>query len=59
MNTIKVKGKSVYGNVLLYVVSDHKAAVETLTGKKTVDKKDIAALRALGFTIEMTGESPE
>lgn len=40
-----------YGTDHSYIVSEHKEAVETLTGKKTVTSRDIEALKALGFTV--------
>jgi hypothetical protein len=50
--TIHVKVKSVYGNDLMYVVEPGKAnLVRLLTGKKTVSKKDIYALRGLGIEV--------
>jgi hypothetical protein len=52
---IKVHEKAVYGQTLLYVTDkDQAVVVATLTGKKTVGNSDLAALRALGLTIEVT-----
>lgn len=50
---IKVEKKRVYGNDLIYVISEHKHHIETLTGKLTIDKADIRALTNLGFDIEV------
>lgn len=51
-NIIKIETKSVYGNDLMYVVSEHAEAIQNLTGKKTIDASDIKQLKALGFTFE-------
>jgi hypothetical protein len=44
--------RNVYGQTLLYVVGAEGAAIQTLTGKKTVTRGDLAALEALGHTTE-------
>ena len=36
----------------MYVVSEQAEAIKSLTGKKTIDRHDIAALRALGLVVE-------
>ena len=51
-NIIKIETKSVYGNDLMYVVSEHAEAIQNLTGKKTIDASDIKQLKTLGFTCE-------
>ena len=51
-NIIKIETKSVYGNDLMYVVSEHAEAIQSLTGKKTIDASDIKQLKVLGFTFE-------
>jgi hypothetical protein len=50
--TIKVEKKRVYGNDLIYIKSEHAAAIKQLTGKLTIDKQNIEALEQLGYTIE-------
>ena len=53
---IHVKVKSVYGNDLIYVVEAWAAAyISTLTGKKTVTKHDIEALKGLGIEVIHNG----
>jgi hypothetical protein len=53
---IHVVVKSVYGNDLIYVVEPWAAElIATLTGKKTVSKHDIAALRGLGIEVIHNG----
>lgn len=42
--------KTVYGRDHLYIASEHATAIETLTGKKTIDWTDVHALESLGFT---------
>ena len=51
-NIIKIETKSVYGNDLMYIVSEHAEAIQSLTGKKTIDALDMKQLRTLGFTLE-------
>ena len=51
-NIIKIETKSVYGNDLMYIVSEHAEAIQNLTGKKTIDASDMKQLRTLGFTLE-------
>lgn len=48
---ITIEKRNVYGNELIYVVSDHAKAISKLTGKKTIDENDIATLEELGFTV--------
>jgi len=44
--------RSAFGNDYEYIVDkDIAANVQQLTGKKTVDSYDLAALKALGHTI--------
>ena len=47
---IQVQTKSVYGNDLMYIVSEHAAPIRALTGKKTIDSNDINQLKKLGFS---------
>lgn len=49
--TIRYYRKNVYGNDLLYPV-DYPLEIESLTGKKTVDQKDIRNFEKLGFKFE-------
>jgi hypothetical protein len=46
---IEYRIKSVYGRDNWYVVSEHKNALEALTGTKTLTIYAVDALRALGF----------
>ncbi len=47
---IEVTMKSVYGQDLIYVLDpDVHKNIQTLTGRKTLTKSDIAALKNLGF----------
>ena len=49
--TIELELKNVYGNELIYIKDEQaKDAVQTLTGKKTIDHQDINALESLGLT---------
>jgi len=47
---IQVQTRSVYGNDLMYVMSEHEEAIRGLTGKKTIDNNDIENLKKLGFS---------
>ena len=51
-NVIQIETRSVNGNDLMYVVSEQADAIKSLTGKKTIDRHDIAALRSLGLVVE-------
>lgn len=51
MNVITYYEKSNYGAKALYIASEHRDAVQTLTRKKTVDHSDLKALRSLGFEV--------
>ena len=60
MNRIELEGRSNYGNEAIYVVSSHSSAISQLTGKKTISRADIQALRDLGLMIEhVTSEDIE
>ncbi len=52
MRTITIETKNVYGKENIYVVGPDAKLIEQLTGKRTIDMNDIAALTALGFTVE-------
>lgn len=51
-NVIIIEVKNVYGNDLVYCVSEHAESLYLLTGKKTLKEYDIVALKRLGFKIE-------
>ncbi len=46
---IRVKTKTVYGNELIYPL-DYTEQLKTLTGRLTLTKSDITALKGLGFS---------
>ena len=51
--TIKTQPKTAFGKTLHYVVDPTQAAALTrLTGKKTINEKDIANLKTLGIAVE-------
>ena len=52
--TIQVYAKEVYGNKLYYVKGKEAGPLAALTGKKTLTKVDIGALRALGLDVNVT-----
>lgn len=53
--TIKCYEKQVYGNTHIYCFdADVAKSLSVLTGKKTITRSDINALRALGLNVELT-----
>lgn len=51
MKTIEYYRKSVYGNELLYVKDKETAvAIQCLTGKVTIDARDMKCLEFLGLS---------
>ena len=51
--TIKTQPKTAFGKTLHYVVEPTQAAALTrLTGKKTINENDIAALETLGVAVQ-------
>ena len=51
--TIKTQPKTAFGKTLHYVVDPTQAAALTsLTGKKTINEKDIANLKTLGIAVQ-------
>ena len=51
--TIKTQPKTAFGKTLHYVTDPAQAAALTsLTGKKTINEKDIANLKTLGITVQ-------
>ena len=51
--TIKTQPKTAFGKTLHYVLDpQYKAALTSLTGKKTINENDIAALETLGVAVQ-------
>ena len=51
--TIKTQPKTAFGKTLHYVTDPvQAAALSSLTGKKTINEKDIANLETLGIAVE-------
>ena len=51
--TIKTQPKTAFGKTLHYVVDPTQAqALTRLTGKKTINENDIAALETLGVAVQ-------
>ena len=51
--TIKTQPKTAFGKTLHYVTDPVQAqALSSLTGKKTINEKDIANLKTLGIAVE-------
>ena len=54
MTNIKTQPKTAFGKTLHYVVDPTQAAALTrLTGKKTINENDIAALETLGLAVNL------
>lgn len=51
MKTLKFYEKQVYGNTMIYPTVEIADYISMLTGKKTVDKTNLTALKRLGFEI--------
>ena len=53
MTNIKTQPKTAFGKTLHYVVDPTQAkALSSLTGKKTINEKDIANLKTLGIAVQ-------
>ena len=51
--TIKTQPKTAFGKTLHYVTAPAQAAALTsLTGKKTINERDIASLKTLGVAVD-------
>ena len=51
--TIKTQPKTAFGKTLHYVTDPvQAAAISSLTGKKTINEKDIANLKTLGIAVQ-------
>ena len=54
MTNIKTQPKTAFGKTLHYVIDPtYKAALTRLTGKKTINETDIAALETLGIAVNL------
>ena len=54
MTNIKTYPKTAFGKTLHYVLDpQYKAALMSLTGKKTINETDIAALETLGVAVNL------
>ena len=54
MTNIKTQAKTAFGKTLHYVIDPtYKAALTRLTGKKTINETDIAALETLGVAVNL------
>ena len=54
MTNIKTQAKTAFGKTLHYVLDpQYKAALTRLTGKKTINETDIAALETLGVAVNL------
>ena len=56
--TIKTQPKTAFGKTLHYVTDPAQAAaLSSLTGKKTINDKDIANLETLGIAVNLKPET--
>jgi hypothetical protein len=54
MKTINLYEKNVYGRICIYIADqDFAKTIAQLTGKKTLDHKDVDALVKLGFKVNL------
>ena len=54
MNNIETYAKTAFGKTLHYVLDPtYKAALTSLTGKKTINETDIANLETLGIAVNL------
>ena len=54
MTNIETYAKTAFGKTLHYVLDPtYKAALTSLTGKKTINETDIACLETLGVTVNL------
>ena len=54
-----LKAKTVYGKVLVYPVCEQSLLLISLTGKKTLDNKDLSIIKRLGYLVEWKAETVE
>jgi hypothetical protein len=52
---LQLEVRRVYGNIAIYPVGRHADAIGVLTGKKTLDARDLAALRSMGVELVFDG----
>ena len=53
MTNIETQAKTAFGKTLHYVTDPvQAAAISSLTGKKTINEKDIANLKTLGIAVQ-------
>jgi hypothetical protein len=50
---ITVSIKHVYGNELIYPVSENAKLLADLTGKKTLTRQALATIKKLGYEVEV------
>lgn len=56
--TIQVQIKSIYGNEVIYPVCDKAKTLASLVNQKTLTKRDIEHIKALGFTVQVVQAQP-
>ena len=54
-NNILVQVKNVYGKEMVYPIGDNAKALQLLTGQKTLSRRQVDALKGLGFLFETQG----
>lgn len=52
--SIQVTIKQVYGNELIYPACPKAHTFATMLGQSTLTRRDIASIKALGFTVNVT-----
>ena len=54
---ITVQIKTVYGNEMIYPVDNNARVFTFLTGKKTLNRRDISKIKELGYTVNVQQET--
>ena len=57
--SIKVTIKNVYGNETIYPACENAQRFADLAKQKTLTPREIALIKALGYTIEVTQTAPK
>lgn len=51
--SVQVQIKNVYGNEQIYPVCDKAKTFAAMVGQKTLTRRDIQHIKALGYTVEV------
>ena len=59
MKTIQVTFKNVYGNEIVYPVSESAKLFARIAGTKTLTSETLTLIKLLGYTIEVVTDQPK